>query len=101
MIAVFRTIAIVDLVFNALVFGLGWLFGLSPLQSIGAVLIMALTLGLVVGWRAVVRYANRPRQEWTYHRPPPRLPGPLPTYRIETPALRQIEAPGRELVKHS
>lgn len=109
MIRILRTIAIVDLAFNGVMFGVGWLFGLSPVQSIGAALIMALTLGLVVGWRAVVRYANRQRQDWTHLTCDPVAPSlttrataeiAAPTarrIRVETPAPKLLDAPGREL----
>ena len=96
MIAVLRTIAVLDLVVNTAIFGLGWLGGLSPRQSLAAALIMLVVLGTVAGWRALVNmrpgYRPAPEQTWTHRNDPVAPPLALPQ-----PAPRLLEAPGREL----
>ena len=80
--------------------GTALITGVPLATSAGVVLLCEITVvGTLIG-AAVLRWMSRPRpsrQEWT-HRPAPRLPEPLPTYRVETPAPLQIEAPGRELI---
>ena len=114
MIAVLRTIAIINAVTVAavaLLGAVGALFGLAPMQTLGAGCVGLLTLGIVVGWRAVLRYASRPpRQEWTYtrrHSPlagEPRVSHPMivagdapPEMVIYVLPPAQIEAPKREV----
>ena len=76
--------------------------------SIGLLGVLSLLVP-IIAWRARPRRKPQSKPagsvEWTYLSNDPvcaPLPPPLPQYYIEgPPAPRQIEAPGRELVKHS
>ena len=112
MFSILRTIAIIDIVTNAALAAVAWLFGMTVTQTVGAGLVALIVLTVVLGWRAVVN-VPRPKSRGDWQRlsadhvdrlPTPRVTAE-PVYRIETkyghcysnqPPL-QIEAPRREL----
>lgn len=105
-IRVLRTIAIIDAVSVAVFAAIGWLFGMTPTQTLGATVIGTCSIALVLGWRAIVNAppSRQRRDEWQHlgcDPVAPRLPVTRAVGEIIAPAQRQIEAPKREIQWHS
>ena len=75
-----------------------------PLEWIAwtVLLVEAVPLTTWGGAMLIRRMMRQPRQDWTHlgcDPVAPPLPHPAPRYRIEAPAPKLLEAPGREITK--
>ena len=100
MFSILRTIAIIDIVTNAALAAVAWLFGMTVTQTVGAGLVALIVLTVVLGWRAVVN-APRPklRTDWQHLSADhvDRLPTPRAVAEIVAPTRPQIAAPQMEV----
>ena len=101
MLSILRTIAIIDIVTNAVLAAVAWLFGMTVTQTVGAGLVALIVLAVVLGWRAVVNAPRKSqhRDDWQHLSADhvDRLQTPRAVAEIVAPQQRQIEAPRMEI----
>ena len=98
-LSILRTIAIIDIVTNAALAAVAWLFGMTWTQTVGAGLVALIVIAVVLGWRQVVNAPRPLRQDWQRlsadHAD--RLPTPRAVAENVAPTRPQIAAPQMEV----